>query len=231
MAHAAATTRGEAVFAALRGDILAGRLTPGSRLPFAELSTRYDASTGVLREGLSRLVEQGLVRLEPQQGYRVTPLSQHDLAELTAARIQIETLVLAAAIAEGDLAWESRLTAVHHTLSRTPQVDSEDPARFSEAWTLAHADYHAAILSGCRNSRLRGLADGLRDSAELYRQWSRPLGHDHDRDIPGEHRALLEAALARDTDTAVAVLTAHIEHTTAVLLDQAATAEGRRVAS
>lgn len=227
MARAAVVTRGEAVFAALRGDILAGRLTPGARLPFSELCARYDASTGVLREGLSRLVEQGLVRLEPQQGYRVAPLSEHDLAELTAARVRIETLVLADAIDEGDLAWESRLTALHHTLSRTPQVDQDDPARFSEAWTLAHADFHAAILSGCRNSRLRGLADGLRDSAELYRQWSRPLGHDHARDIPGEHRALLEAALARDTDTAVSVLTDHINHTTAVLLHDAATSATR----
>jgi DNA-binding GntR family transcriptional regulator len=219
MARAVTLTRGETVFAALRADILAGRLVPGARLPFAELCARYEASTGVVREALSRLVEQGLVRVEPQQGYRVTPLSEHDLAELTEARVQVETLVLAAAIAEGDLAWESRLTAVHHTLSRTPQVDEDDPARFNEAWTRAHAEYHAAVLSGCRNSRLRQLADGLRDSAELYRQWSRPLGHDQDRDIAGEHRALLDAALARDTEAAVAVLTAHIRHTTEVLLD------------
>ncbi|MEJ2862188.1 GntR family transcriptional regulator [Actinomycetospora flava] len=227
---AGSSTRGEAVFGALRSDILAGRLTPGARLPFADLCARYGASTGVLREGLSRLVEQGLVRLEPQQGYRVTPLSEQDLVDLTEARVQIETLVLSAAIAEGDLAWESRLTALHHTLSKTPQVDQADPARFSEAWTRAHADYHAAVLSGCGNARLRGLADGLRASAELYRQWSRPLGQDHHRDIAGEHRALLDAVLARDTDTALAVLTAHIQHTSAVLLDHTTTEDDKRVA-
>jgi DNA-binding GntR family transcriptional regulator len=57
----AAPTRGEGVYARLRGDILAGHLQPGSRLPFAKLCARYGTSVGVLREGLSRLVEQGLV--------------------------------------------------------------------------------------------------------------------------------------------------------------------------
>ncbi len=218
-----APTRGEAVFAAVRADILAGRLTPGSRLPFAELCGRYDASMGVLREALSRLAEQGLVRVEPQQGYRVTPLSVEDLADLTAARVRIEGLVLRDAVAQGDLAWESQVIALHHTLTRTPQTDPDDPARLGEAWTHAHAAFHAGVLAGCANRRLRTIADGLRDSAELYRQWSRPLGHDEDRDVAGEHRALLDAVLARDPETAVGVLTRHIEHTTAVLLDEAAT--------
>lgn len=223
MNRSSVVTRGESVYTALRGDILAGRLTPGARLPFAELTARYTASTGVLREGLSRLVEQGLVRLEPQRGYHVMALSTSDLAELTAARTSIEALVLRAAVAEGDLAWESALTARHHTLSRTPLVQPGDPDRLADDWTRAHAAYHHAVLAGCRNRRLRDIADGLRDSAEVYRQWSRPLGHDHDRDIAGEHRALLDAALARDADTAVAVLTSHIEHTSRVLLDETAT--------
>lgn len=213
------TTRGERVYGALRADILGGRLDPGSKLPFAELAARYDASTGVLREGLSRLVEQGLVRVEPQQGYRVAPLSHADLAELTEARVAIETLVLRAAVVEGDLAWESRLTAVHHTLSRTSMRDVEDPNRLGEPWTRAHAEFHETVLSGCRNRRLRATADGLRASAELYRQWSLPLGNEPTRGAAGEHRALVEAVLDRDADRAVAVLTAHIEYTTRVLLD------------
>ena len=49
---------------------------------------------GLLREALSRLEEQGLVRSESQHGYRVTPLSPQDLRELTDARCEIETLVL-----------------------------------------------------------------------------------------------------------------------------------------
>ena len=48
------------VYARLRSDILAGRLPPGSRLPFAELGARYESSMSAIREGLQRLVEQGI---------------------------------------------------------------------------------------------------------------------------------------------------------------------------
>ncbi|ODU06443.1 MAG: hypothetical protein ABS81_04370 [Pseudonocardia sp. SCN 72-86] len=218
-------TRGEQAYLALRTDILAGRLAPGDRLPFATLCTRYEASMGVLREALSRLAEQGLVRLEPQQGYHVMPLSITDLVDLTAARVEIETLVLREAVAHGDLAWESELLARHHTLSRSFQSAPEAPGRLSPTWTAAHAAFHSAILAGCPNGRLRAIAEGLRASAEVYRQWSVPLAHGPSRDIGAEHRALLDALVDRDADAAAGVLAAHIHATTAVLLD--AIARGR----
>jgi DNA-binding GntR family transcriptional regulator len=215
-------TRGERVYRALREDILAGRLTPGTRLPFADLCATYDASMGVLREGLSRLAEQGLVQLEPQQGYRVTPLSVADLTELTDARVHVESLVLREAVAHGDVEWESDVIARHHTLTRTPDRALDGPDRLSAAWTAAHADFHSAVLAGCPNRRLRAIADGLRATAELYRQWSFPLAHAPARDIAGEHRALLDAVIAREADAAVAVLTAHIRRTSDVLLERVA---------
>jgi len=173
---------------------------------------------GVIREGLSRLVEQGLVQAEPQHGFRVTSLSIEDLGDLTDARCAIESLALRYAIEHGDLAWEAQLVAAHHQLDRTGQMDPDDPDLFNEEWTRAHAAYHEASVAGCPNKRLRAIAASLRDAAELYRRWSRPIGHDETRDVPGEHRALLEAALARDADRAVYALTTHIRHTTEVLL-------------
>lgn len=215
----ATTTRGEDVYARLRADILAGRLRPGARLRFAELCARYDTSVGVLREGLSRLTEQELVVAEPQQGYRVQPVSPRDLRELTDARTEVEGLVLRAAVGSGDLGWESAVLAAHHVLARTPVQDPDDPQRMSEAWAAAHAAFHGLLLDGCPNRRLRGIALGLRDSAELYRRWSVPVGRDGSRDVAAEHRALLDAALDRDPARAVAVLTGHLQRTARVLLD------------
>ena len=217
-----AVTRAESVYQALRKDVLAGRLRPGSKLRFAELAARYEASTTVLREGLSRLAEQGLVVAEPQHGYHVTPLSVEDLCDLTVARLSIEGLVLRNAIADGDVAWESRLVAAAHTLERTPMLDPDDSALFNEEWTAAHSAYHAALLDGCANVRLRTVAAALRDSAELYRRWSRRLGDDEGRDVVGEHRSILAAVLDRDADRAEALLTNHIRHTTDVLVAAAA---------
>ncbi|WP_433087269.1 GntR family transcriptional regulator [Dactylosporangium sp. CA-052675] len=214
-------TRAERIYTNLRGDILTGRLLPGQRLPFAELGARYGTSVGVLREALSRLVEQGLVLSEPQLGFRVTQVSEEDLRDLTSTRIDIETLCLRHAITHGDLAWESRLVAAYHTLDRTPELASTQPPTVNEDWAAAHAAFHAAILEGCPSRRLRDIANSLRDAAEIYRRWSRHLGSEDTRDIAGEHRALRDAVLARDVEQAEAALTRHISYTTHALLASA----------
>jgi DNA-binding GntR family transcriptional regulator len=208
------------VYAELRGDVLAGRRRPGSRLLFADLAARYEASMGVIREVLTRLTAEGLVESEPQYGFRVVPLSVADLKHLADARASVETLVLGQAVEHGDVAWESEVLAAHHRLERTPQQEPDDPSRLSASWTAAHAAYHHTLLAGCPNPRLLAVADSLRDAAELYRQWSVPLAHTQ-RDIAGEHRAILDAVLARDVDAASAALAAHIHATTNVLLDHA----------
>jgi DNA-binding GntR family transcriptional regulator len=92
-----------------------------------------------------------------------------------------------------------------------------DPVVMSEEWTLAHSRFHQALLAACPNQRLRNMALSLRDAAELYRRWSRPLGHDDHRDVPGEHRGLVAAALRGDGNEAVRLLDEHLRRTTRAL--------------
>lgn len=216
---ASATTRTDTVHATIRADILAGRLPPGSRLKFAPLCEQHQASVSVVREALSRLAEQGLVRAEPQVGFQVTPISVDDLRDLTAVRVDIEGLALRYAINRGDLAWESRLIGAHHALARTPRTLPDDPARLSDDWVRVHADYHATLIEGCGSPRLTAIALSTREAAELYRRWSVPLGEEQtQRDVEAEHREILDATLAHEADRAVAALTAHIERTTALVI-------------
>ena len=212
-------TKAERVYEVLRADILAGRLQPGSRLRYAELCDRYETSTGVLREAMLRLSEQGLVKGEPQQGFQVVDLSIEDLRDLTGARVVLESLALRSALADGDIEWESRILASHHRLSRTAQYNADDPDRLSDEWVAEHAEFHRALLDGCTNRRIKEIASSLRDSAELYRRWSLPLGKGADRDVAAEHDELLQAVLDRDTDRAVQSLTNHITATSNILLD------------
>jgi|HubBroStandDraft_2_1064218.scaffolds.fasta_scaffold72890_2 DNA-binding GntR family transcriptional regulator len=214
-----AVTRTEQVFTALRSDILGGYFAPGQRLPFAELRERYNASVGVVREALLRLSEQSLAIAEPQLGFRVITISAPDLRDLTEARVEIEGLVLRQALDTGDIAWESQVLAAHHSLERTPQRDPRDPKRFSEEWAVVHGIFHNTLLKGCRNARLLAIALSLRDAAELYRRWSLPLGGDDQRDVAGEHKALLDAVLAHDVNLAISLQTMHIKRTTQVLLN------------
>jgi DNA-binding GntR family transcriptional regulator len=211
-----AGTRSNAVFDRLRADVLAGRLEPGSKLKLAVLGTRYGASLSVVREALSRLAEQGLVVAHPQRGFSVMALSPEDLTDLTNTRIDLETLAARRSVERGDLAWETRLVAAHHTLAGTPVATAE--GEVNEEWITAHRTFHHALVAGCGSPRLQGLATSLRDAAELYRIWSSSLTHDTRRDIAGEHSKLLSLAIARDADGLAVALAAHIQQTTDMLL-------------
>ena len=90
------------------------------------------------------------------------------------------------------------------------------PSRVSDDWESAHGAFHRAVIAGCGNARLVEITDGLRDCAELYRRWSGP--RDPERDVSGEHRRILDAALARDGDEAAAALRDHYTRTLAVLV-------------
>jgi DNA-binding GntR family transcriptional regulator len=194
-------------------------LTPGSRLPFAELAERYGGSMSAIREGLQRLVEQGIVVSEPQMGFRVVTLSAADLHDLTIARCEIEGLALRYAIAHGDLAWESEIVAAAYALQRTPVKADEHEDSMSDRWTDAHRRFHQSLIAACPNNRLRAVASSLRDAAELYRHWSRRAEHPT-RDVDAEHGAIAEAVLARDADLATQRLEQHLRTTAGLFLDR-----------
>ncbi|MEU6292257.1 GntR family transcriptional regulator [Streptomyces sp. NPDC005047] len=208
-------TRAGTVYTRIREEIFQGDLHPGQRLRLVELAQRFSVSQSVVREALTRLSEQGLVLAAPQQGFSVVTVSLDDLNELTEARIAIETMVLRHATTRGDIKWEAAVVAAHHHLASTPAL-LPDGAMNSE-WFTVHEQFHQALLEGCGNARLLTAALGLRDAATLYRRWSRPVGHDFDRDVAGEHRELVDAVLARDADGAAALLAHHIDRTSQAL--------------
>jgi DNA-binding GntR family transcriptional regulator len=207
----------QAAYERLRADLLACRILPGERLITRDLCERFSVSLGAIREALSRLTSEGLVSAEPQRGFRAAPISPADLADLTLARVELETLCLRRAIAHGDVFWETRLVAAAHHLSRTPPRAPEDPARSNEAWTEAHCAFHAALVAGCGSQWLLHLQSLLYAQSERYRRLSVPFEMGV-RDVQQEHQALLAAALARDADKAVQLLTEHLEKTTRILL-------------
>src|SRR5580693_3912563 len=77
-----------------------------------------------------------------------------------------------------DVNWESRLIAAHHLLTRSPGLDPDDPDRVSDAWVSAHDNFHATLLDGCANRRLKSMAAAMRSAAGLYRRGPAPPGGD-----------------------------------------------------
>ena len=221
MPHAAPASSSltHGVYERLRGDLLACRLQPGARLRINDLCQTLSVSLSAVREALSRLTSEGLVVAEPQRGFHVAPVSAAELRDLTGVRAHIEGLCLERAIAAGDVGWEAQLVAAFHRLSRTPEREADDPQRMSEAWSVAHGAFHAALVQGCDSPWLLRLRETLYAQSERYRRLSVPMAA-VPRDLGREHREIMDVALARDAGRAKALMTQHLERTTAVLLQR-----------
>jgi len=213
----AAASLTEDVYRRLRADLLACRLMPGQKLKIEELCERLGAGSSAVREALSRLAADGFVVVEPQRGFRVTPLSFDELRDLTNVRCQIEGLCIRDAIERGDIDWETNLIAALHRLSRTPERLPSDPQRYSDAFAVAHTAFHHAVVAACASPWLLRLREQLFAQHERYRWMSMPLAQ-VTRDLEVEHSGIAKAAIARRADEAVERMTAHLQLTADLIL-------------
>ena len=203
--------------AMVRQDIINGRLVPGTRLRLKELADFYGAGVIPLREALSRLAATGFVSSADQKGFSVGLISAVELRDITNTRLHIECKALSESIQRGDVDWESRIIAAHHRLDRLQIVEGPDRL-LAPDWELAHDAFHSALIISCGSPWLLRFTHTLRDQTARYRMLSMHYTKSMHRDVPGEHRALLEAALAKDIDRACEILSAHYETTAQSLL-------------
>ncbi len=194
----------------IRGDILSGRRGPGAKIRLEDLKSEFGVSWSPIREALSRLAAEGLVLAEEQRGYRVAPASQADLTEVLKLRVLLETMALRAAIEKGDDAWEAEVLAAHHRLGKLE--DRRGDAPDTERWESWHRTFHEALIRACESPILLQFCRLLHDMNDRYRRVFLSA-HAFDRDVAGEHRAIVDATLARDADRAGRLLQAHIERT------------------
>jgi DNA-binding GntR family transcriptional regulator len=210
----------EQVYTHLRGAIMRGAHAPGDALKPQDLAREQGVSLAVTREALVRLVGEGLADRLPNRGFAVPSFSDHRWQEVAEARRTIEPVVLRMSIERGDVDWEARVRAAHHRLVRTPAYAPEEGEYYTGAWAEAHRAFHRTLLEGCGNRALLETFDRLWTASELARRWS--AHRNPDRDGAKEHRRLEKAVLARDADTAAAVLVQHLTLTAAALTDDSA---------
>ena len=117
-AESKVATLASAAYGRLRREIIAVEIPPGSRLHTRQLCARYDMGLSPIREALSRLSSEGLVRQSDQRGFVVTQLTGADLDALTRTRCWLNEIGLRESIAHGDDAWEKSVIVSFHRLSR-----------------------------------------------------------------------------------------------------------------
>lgn len=203
-------------YAAIRQAIRTGAFKPGDRLRFADLQALCGMSVTPVREALARLTAEGFTVLDDHRGYSVASLSLEELRDVTATRQLCEGEALRLSVLKGDADWEARVIAAHHLMARIPQAREDIPSAMREDWEARHAAFHAALISACGSPALLEICGKLFSRADRYRRLSVSL-EGAARDVTGEHRRLMDRALARDADGAAEALREHYGRTAAAL--------------
>ncbi|MCI5074842.1 FCD domain-containing protein [Oricola sp.] len=205
-------TIAERAYRTIRDDIVSGILKPGEKLKIDTLRQHYGFGAAPLREALSRLSGDHLVQVMGQRGFVVAPISPRDAAEIGDLRKLLEVEALARSIPRGDLAWEERLITSYHRLSRLETGENQGIDEL-DLWEKHNSAFHDATVAACDSMWLLRLREQLFRQHERYRRFSR-IKSVRTRHIHEEHEALFEAAMARDVDKAVGIISTHIQRTT-----------------
>jgi GntR family carbon starvation induced transcriptional regulator len=226
---AAGRTVAAQIYEQLKTDLLSGAFTPGAALLTRELLARYGCGISPLREALARLVGEGFLAASGHRGVRVPMPSLADLDELYRIRILLECEALGLAMTHGDDVWEANALAACHRLERAalPGAGPEDErAARTASWEERHRAFHLALVAAAPAPRLLRLVEQMMQQTERYRAL-RLLQSPSEklvRDVTAEHRALLDATVARDP-AATQLLRDHLTRTWRFVADLVAKAQ------
>ncbi len=204
---AAEETVAGSIWRSVRRDILNGTLAPMQKLRLDGLRDRYNASVSTLREVLSRLATEGLVLAEGQRGFEVAHISPANLRELSELRLLIEGQALEDSFARGDVEWEAHVMAAYHRLARMEERMRNGESSVVPEWKRFDWEFHQALISACGSRVLRQFHGANFDKYLRYQMIALSFRGDVASD---EHRALLDAAMLRDSDAARSILKQHL---------------------
>lgn len=210
-------TLAEQAYLGLKRDIMAGVLTPGLPLRLEFLKQKYHLSFSPLREALNRLQSERLVDSIALKGFSVSPLSIKEMQDSMSTRILIDCDALKRSIDRASDDWETGIVAALHGLDLVTQRRSE-AGSFESSYDLVeqrHLALHRALISACDSRWLLDISMTLYVQTERYR---RPMlinlfKSSAPRDVSQEHRDIVDATLARDSEAACALLTEHYNKT------------------
>lgn len=189
----------------LRQRILRGELPAGTRLIQEQVAERMQVSRTPLREAIRVLTHEGL--LIPVRGagaVEVVELSAQDAVDLYEVRAMVDGLAARRCAATG----LSRSDATSLSQLATVLERATDPVA-SEDFVEAHTQFHVDLVKASGNQRLRQFIFVVEMSAQmLFPRLAN--GAERMKASGREHRAILDAVLARDEDRAERAARQHI---------------------
>jgi len=190
-------------------DILNGSLNPGQKLVVAELKERYNVGASPIREALVQLSWNKYVKLEPQKGCWVSPISIDELQELFEGLRVVGRVLLEKSIANGDEAWELNVLTSFHKLSKV-NLENASPEIIQE-WELRHAAFHCALLEGANAPIMYQFYQELTNQIKRYRHIqndTQAMNKEHSLYLE-EHETIMKLTLSRNSEQAAELLEKH----------------------
>ncbi|WP_299033362.1 FadR/GntR family transcriptional regulator [uncultured Pseudokineococcus sp.] len=223
----------ELVLAHLEGELVAGRVALGGRLPAERaLAEQLGVSRSSVREAVRVLEAMGVVRTAagsgPEAGAVVVgepaaPLgaalrlhaatSRLPIADVVATRVLLETWAVAEAArraragAGPDLADADRLLGA---MDAAAEEAPDDAARYH----LLDAEFHVALAAAAGNAVVEAVMASLREAIHGYVMAAVPALPSWPTTVARlrlEHRSVLDLVRAGSPDEAAAAVRAHIE--------------------
>jgi GntR family carbon starvation induced transcriptional regulator len=197
----------EMLASAIRRDISFGVLRPDQKLKLTDLRQAYGGSNHSMRETLRILSSEGVVEATNQRGFRVTSATEDDLRDILLVRLEVEKLGLRRSLERADVAWESRVVAALHSVSRADAVVQENPDDVTALeWDEACRDLSMTLISASGSPRLASMAAQFYGQSRRFRLALLREGRINFAARSARRAELQDAIMERDADRALGVL-------------------------
>jgi len=197
-------TAADFVYRHLRAQIFAKKRQPGDRLTEEAIAQELNVSRTPVREAIRRLTSEGLATLIPNAGARLANPSKKEIMDTYELREYLECL--AARKAAVNITDEQA-----DTLQRT--IDEEEQifaARNFEAYLDVNNRFHRTLAAGSGNAVLSEFVGNLLARTCVYMIFYDSFFDMSTNPSLDEHRALLKALLAHDSDKAEQLMKVHL---------------------
>lgn len=197
-----AVSLSEAAYAALRAEILAGRISPGESLTELGLAERYSVARPTAKAAVERLVSEGLLVRTMHRSAQVPGLTPEQILDIFTVREMLER------------------TAVEHLASRSlvpPEAEqavldmaSADGSKDVAAIVESDVVFHRSLVSAVGSPRLDRAHEQIMGEAQLAIIHDKVLLTSRSVGIAPEHEKILTAVREGDVALSRHLLEEHL---------------------
>jgi DNA-binding GntR family transcriptional regulator len=195
---------GERVAQALRRAIILRELSPGLRITEPALAERFGVSRLPVRDALTQLEHEGLVRTEPRRGTFVVGFSEADLTGLYECRRLLESHAVRR------LAEASTADILNQLRSVADDMVAAVAANNAARVAACDLHFHRLLMETCGNRMLLTAWEPLTGLIATIVSITDVLIPDLGSAV-GSHHTLIQALEAHDVECALSLLDAHLK--------------------